>query len=242
MLKSVLAVGAAGLGAGASGCIDARGSFDQFADRVGFVDASTVDRPPGNLHDITGTFLMVTHAGFETSNSPEYFIQFLSRNTLTINGDTGMLHGEVTPLCTFSTCTERNELPPALASEDTTVAADGTFTFHFHGQLPGGSNPFSGTMQPLDAIAVGTIMSADFYCGAVSGSAAGLDLAGSTFAAYRITDTTPANLPTGAASCPSGGPDAGVDAPPVDAAVDAGIDAAVDAAVDADPTDAVPDA
>ena len=85
------------------------------------------------------------------------------------------------------------------------------------------------------AVAVGTIYSADFFCGSVSGSAAGLDLAGSSFAAYRITDTTPASLPIRAAACPDMVPiDAGVDAPPIDAAVDAAVDATVDAEVDAE--------
>lgn len=227
---------AAGLGAGAAGCIDARGNFDQFADRVGFVDASTADRPPSQIFDVTGTFLLITHAGFETSNSPDYYIQFISRQTLTMDGDTATLTADITPLCTFQTCTERNELPPAMNdTTPTTVNTDGTFAFIFGGQMPGGANPFSGTMQPLDAHASGTIFSADFMCGDVSGSAAGLDLAGSSFAAYRITDTTPANLPHGEAGCPTGGADAGVDAPMIDAP-------SIDAGVDADETDAPPDA
>jgi hypothetical protein len=219
MLKSALMLTVVGVGA--VGCVDAKGSFDQFSDRVGFVDASTIDGMSGGIHDVSGTFLYVTRAGFESSNNPDFYIEFILRATLTINGDTATYMGNLTPLCKFQTCTERYEIPPPLPASTATVAADGTFTSTFGGTMPGGSNPFSGTDQPLNAVAAGTILSPDFFCGTVSGSAAGLDLAGSTFAAYRITDTTPANLPRMPAACPSGGADAGVDAPPIDAAVDA---------------------
>lgn len=228
------------VGAGLAGCIDAKGNFDQFADRVGFVDASTIDRAGGGLHDISGTFLYSTRAGFETSNNPDYYNQFIMRSTLTINGDTGVLDGALTPLCVATTCTERSEIPPALLSDDVVVNADGTFQTVFAGTLPGGANPLSGTPIALTTNVNGTIVSADFFCGEVSGSAAGLDLTGSTFAAIRITDTTPANLPAPIAACPaSGGEDAGVDAPVPDAATP---DAAVDAGADADLADAQPDA
>lgn len=224
------------MGTGSAGCIDAKGNFDQFADRVGFVDASTIDRAGGGLHDISGTFLYATRAGFETSNNPDYYNQFILRSTLTITGDTGLLDGALTPLCVATTCTERNEIPPALVSEDVVVNADGTYEAVFSGTLPGGANPISGTPISLTTNVSGTIMSADFLCGEISGSAAGIDLTGSTFAAIRITDTTPANLPAPVAACPSsGGEDAGVDAPVPDATMP---DAAVDAGVDADETDA----
>jgi hypothetical protein len=177
----------------------------------------------------------VTRAGFETSNSPEYYIQFILRSTLVINGDTATFNGTVTPLCTYTTCTERNELPPPFPALETTIAADGTFTSGFAGQMPALSNPFTGTVQPLDAVAAGTIYSPDFFCGSVTGPSAGLDLIGSTFAAWRITDTTPANLPVCGAACPEGGQDAGVDAPPVDAAVDAPTEAPTHAPDDAPP-------
>lgn len=224
MLKPAHVLGVMAVGAGATGCVDAKGNFDQFADRVGFTDASTIDRAGGDIHDITGTFLYVTKAGFETSNDPTFYIQFILRSTLTIDGDTATFNGEVTPLCTYTTCTERSELPPALVSSEATVNADGTFSTGFSGTLPALANPFSGTPQPLTVQATGTIISADFFCGEVAGSAAGLDLVGSTFSATRITDTTPANLPMAPPNCPSGGADAGVDAPMPDAAVDAGVD------------------
>ncbi|HUQ03515.1 MAG TPA: hypothetical protein VM261_13530 [Kofleriaceae bacterium] len=237
----LMAVGAA------AGCVDARGKFDQFADRVGFDDASTVDRAGGSIHDISGTFLFSVRAGFETTNDPAYYIQFILRSELTITGDTAVFNGGVTPLCVVSTCTNgRTEFPPALMATDVPVASDGTFSTTFSGTVPGQANPFSGTQQAITTVAAGTIMSADFYCGDVTGSAAGLNLQGSTFAAIRITDTTPANLPAPIAACPPTSADAGVDAPQIDAAVpdaapDAMVDAAVDAAVDAE-TDAETDA
>jgi hypothetical protein len=225
----------------AAGCVDARGKFDEFGDRVGVDDGSTIDRTGGAIHDISGTSLFSVRAGFETTNDPAYYIQFILRSELTITGDTAVFNGGVTPLCVVSTCTSgRTEFPPALMANNVPVAADGTFSTTFSGVVPGQANPFSGTQQAITTVAAGTIMSPDFYCGDVTGSAAGLDLQGSTFAAIRITDTTPASLPAPVAACPPTNVDAGVDAPMIDAAVpdaapDAMVDATVDAAPDAEP-------
>ena len=84
MLKPAHVLGVMAVGAGATGCVDAKGNFDQFADRVGFTDASTIDRAGGDIHDISGTFLYSTRAAFETSNDPAYYNQFIMRSTLTI--------------------------------------------------------------------------------------------------------------------------------------------------------------
>lgn len=219
MLKhSLVAVGLVG---GLVGCIDPRGAFNDFSDRTGVTDASTIDGPGGSIFPITGTFLLAVHAGFETSNDPAFYIQFVTTFELTATGDTALLDGSYVPLCTHATCSERTMLPPALVDNDRAVAADGTFAQPVVGMIPGGANPISGTPAALDGLLNGTIISADLICGSVSGEAADLDLAGSTFAAIRVTDTTPAALPAPTAACPASMPtDAGVDAP-IDAPIDA---------------------
>ncbi len=195
---AALLVGLGGLVA----CVDAGKSFDDFSDRVGTTDANTVDRPPSSVQNVTGTFLVAVHAGFETSNDPAYYMQMIVNWTLT-DGDQVTLDGTYTPLCVNSSCTEmRTPIPPAWTNV-APVAADGTFSQRLQGTLPGGANPLSGTQQPMDGTLQGAIISADAVCGSVTGTVAGLDLAGSTFGAIRITDTTPANLPPPVANCPN---------------------------------------
>jgi hypothetical protein len=174
---AALLVGLGGLVA----CVDAGKSFDDFTDRVGTTDANTVDRPPSSIHNVTGTFLLSVHAGFETSNDPAYYVQ----------------------LCVSSACTVmRDPIPPALTNV-APVMADGTFSQALVGALPGGANPFSGTMQAMNGALQGVILDENTVCGTVIGTVAGLDLAGSTFGAIRVTDTTPANLPPPVANCPN---------------------------------------
>lgn len=198
-LSTGLSVAALVCGLGA--CVDAGKSFDDFSDRVGTTDANTTDRPPSAVHNVTGTFLVSVHAGFETSNDPAYYVQLLVNWTLT-DGDSVTLDGSFTPLCVNSACTlMREQIPPALTNV-APVAGDGTFSQRLQGTLPGGANPLSGTAQPLDGTLEGSIISENAVCGTVSGMVAGIDLTGSTFGAIRVTDTTPANLPPPVASCP----------------------------------------
>jgi hypothetical protein len=187
-----------GLGA----CVDAGKSFDDFSDRVGTTDANTVDRPPSSIFNVTGTFLVSVHAGFETSNDPAYYVQFLVSWTLT-EGDTATLDGSYMPLCTNAACaTMREMIPPALTNV-APVNVDGSFTQPLVGTLPGGANPLSGSPQPMDGSLQGSILDENTVCGGVTGTVAGLDLAGSTFGAIRVTDTTPASLPAPVANCPN---------------------------------------
>jgi hypothetical protein len=195
---AALLVGLGGLVA----CVDAGKSFDDFTDRVGTTDANTVDRPPSSIHNVTGTFLLSVHAGFETSNDPAYYVQLIANWTLA-DGDQPMLDGSFTPLCVSSACTVmRDPIPPALTNV-APVMADGTFSQALVGALPGGANPFSGTMQAMNGALQGVILDENTVCGTVIGTVAGLDLAGSTFGAIRVTDTTPANLPPPVANCPN---------------------------------------
>lgn len=195
-------IGAALLLCGLVACVDAGRSFDDFSDRVGTTDANTIDRPPSSVHNITGTFLVAVHAGFETSNDPAYYVQLLVNWTLT-ESDTISLDGSYTPLCTNAACTTMREaIPPALTNV-TTVNTDGTFSQGLSGTLPGGANPLSGSPQPLVGTLEGVILDANTVCGSVTGTVAGLDLTGSTFGAIRVTDTAPASLPPPVATCPN---------------------------------------
>lgn len=212
MLKPFIAT--ALVASGLIGCVDPRGSFDDFDHRAGTTDASTIDRPMSTLADISGTFLLGVRGGFEPSNDPAFYIQMIVEWDLELTGETGVLDGSFMPLCVHASCNGvRNMLPPAFIANDRAVASDGTFQQPVAGMLPGGANPFSGTEQPLDGNLDATIISTDLVCGAITGTAAGLDLTGSTFAAIRITNTSPPMLPAPIAACPSGGQDAGVDAP-----------------------------
>lgn len=193
---------AAVLAIGLVGCVDAGKSFDDFGDRVGTTDANTVDRPPSSVHNITGTFLVSVHAGFETSNDPAYYVQLLANWTLT-EGASVTLDGSFTPLCVNASCTElRAQIPPALTNV-APVAADGTFAQPLVGTLPGGANPLSGTMQPMNGTLQGVILDENTACGSVTGTVAGIDLTGSTFGAIRVTDSAPASLPPPVAICPN---------------------------------------
>lgn len=186
---------------GLVGCVDPGKAFDDFADRAGTVDASTVDAPPSSLHNITGTFLVSVHPGFESTNDPTFYMQMLVDWTFT--EATSTLAGTYTPLCTHATCvTPRVMLPPAIQNTST-VSPNGEFEQTIAGQLPGGANPISGTEQPFSGVLHGGIISDNVVCGSVTGSVAGIDLTGSTFAAIRVTDTTPASLPAPVASCPN---------------------------------------
>lgn len=163
---------------------------------------ATVDAPPFAGPDISGTFLVAVHAAFETSNDPALYVQFLV--TWAVEPEPSTLDGSYVPLCTSTTCAvHRAQLPPPLVAIDTALAATGSFDQPLVGTLPGEANPFSGTSQPFDASFHAELRSPDLVCGTLTGVVAGLDLAGSTFAAQRVTDLTPAALPAPIAACPA---------------------------------------
>lgn len=225
--------------AAASGCVDAKGKFQEFDDRVGTTDASTIDRPPSQIYNINGTFLMAVEAAFAQGD----YVQYIATYTMTEQPDgTALVDASLQHLRVHQANPDRHiaECPPGsgtactpLTATGMVVSSDGTFSGRFAAGigvpgLPAEANPLSGTNQPIDAVLLSGMVSADLVCGDVTGEVAGLPLAGSTFAAIRITDTTPENLPPPVWKCPEEQPvDAGIE---VDAPVDAGTDADVDAA------------
>lgn len=185
--------------AAVTGCVDASGKFGEFDDRVGTVDASTADRPPSMVYDINGPSLAAVDPAFIPGSDPSTFVQFLATWTLREQPDgTVMVDGSLQPL----SVTDRTPVGDALVASGMPVNTDGTFTGTFGGQIPGEANPVSGTRQPINSIINAQIRSEDLVCGTVNGTVAGIDLAGSTFAALRVTDTTPANLPVPQGNCP----------------------------------------
>jgi hypothetical protein len=246
MMVGVAAAAAAG------GCVDAKGKFLEFDDRVGTTDASTIDRPPSQIYNINGTFLMSVEATFAQGKGN--YVQFLATYTFTeqVNG-TALVDASLQPLRVWTANPDReiancpagsNTACPPLVALQMAVDSNGTFSGRFNGTLPAEGNPLSGTAQPLDATMASGMISDDFVCGTATGEVAGLPLAGSTFAAIRVTDTTAENLPAPVIRCPEeqtidAGVDATVDAD-VDATIDAGVDSAigVDAAIDVDAANA----
>lgn len=194
----------AGLGTG--GCVDAKGRFDDYDNRVGTTDASTIDGPEGMIADINGTFLFATDPAFIPGDDPAYEVQFIATWTLTRTANGATLSGTFMPLRTIMSMPDRHDVPPAITASTADVALDGTFTQNVNGTLPGDANPVSGTSQPLMGMAMGTIVSADLVCGNLGGSVAGIDLTGSTFAAIRVTNLAPAQLPAPVAHCPGSQP------------------------------------
>lgn len=221
----------------ASGCVDAKGKFQDFEDRVGTIDANTADRPASSIYDITGTFLMA----LETSQFPGKYVQFLATYELTEQTDgTALLDSSMVALRTYSANPDRNlaecprspdDICPPLVDDDAPVNSQGAFESTFvydadHPGLPGQANPISGSTFSINATLHGVILSEDMVCGTVTGDVGGSVVnlsAGSTFASQRIKSTSPDSLPDPIWKCPDVAPqDAGVDAMP-----DAGLDAAL---------------
>lgn len=185
---SVLLVGFA---AALVGCVDAAGKFGEYEDRVGTVDASTVDRPPSMIYDITGRFLLVVDPAFVPASDPTTFVQFLTTYTLTERPDGAVtVDASMQPLRVYQDG-DRTEVGAPLTATSLSVSSEGAFSGVFAGRLPGPANPLTGAEQPIDSTIVAVMQSTDVVCGNVTGTVAGLDLAGSTFAAIRITDPGP---------------------------------------------------
>jgi hypothetical protein len=196
---------------GVAGCVDAKGSFDDFSARIVDGNTSQPDRPNfTTIPDVTGEFLLAARP-----NLPEdRILEFIADFTMTANADGTATLTWTTTALTTADHTPSNQASPMTAT-DIQVRLDGTFDAPMQGVLPGDANPvIPGTSANLDAIVHGEIDSEDFVCGTLTGTAGSLTLDGSTFAAQRITPgTTDGSLPDAIFKCPDGtAGDAGVDA------------------------------
>ena len=204
-----------------SGCVDAKGAFDDFNNRAGTADASTIDGPSGALHDVTGQFLLAAHPSFAPVDQVVLFRADFVLTGSKLDATLRFLRVADRELVTPEDCHPGPDCQTQLAMNQIDVAADGTYTGRFQGTLPGVANPISGTSGPMDVTMSGTIVSTDLICGPLNGTAL-VPINGSTFAAIRISpETAAADLPTPVYECPQSMPvDAGVDAP-IDAPIDA---------------------
>jgi hypothetical protein len=177
------------------GCVDARGAYDDFADRL--VDASntSVDGEIVSvLPDVSGDWLIAVRPNPEVVPE-DRIIQFRATLDLTpVTENTGLLDISAQPL----TVADQTPVGNAFIAADQQVTSDASFEAPFVGTLPGSANPVSGSNAPVDAELRGRLVSDEFVCGDLTGTAGALPLAGSTWAAIRITGPT---LPTPVFHC-----------------------------------------
>jgi hypothetical protein len=206
------------------GCVDPKGNFDDFSDRV--VDAAArPDAPPiGEIPDVTGEFYL----SLSPAPTPTLLFRYIATTVLEEGPSGYTIDLSLQPL-------DRDTLEPVgdpQISDDVPVSEAGTFEAYFPDTIiPGRANPVSGQTLTADVTLVGQLRNEDLYCGDADGmvkSPLTLALDGSTFAAIRVEEgTTGTDLPEPVAQCPpTGDEDAGVpDAGAADAGLDAGLDA-----------------
>jgi len=174
----------------AGGCVDARGAYDDYGDRV--VDAST-EKPDAaivsELPDASGRWLIAVWP----ANLPEdRIIQFdamLSQTPVTAN--TAKIDISAQPL----TVADRTPVGTAFVANHQDVDNTASFDAPFNGTLPGAANPVSGTDATVSAHLLAQIKTDQFLCGTLTGMAGPLPLDGTQWAAIRITgDTLPAPI------------------------------------------------
>ena len=184
----------------AGGCPDPDARLDAF------LEASEEERnvpPPkedlgSTLADINGDFLLALSSVID----PDHPLQFYCTAMLVQNPDgTGTLSLNFQPLSLDpqSTTTPRQPVGDALLFEDIQVSAEGAFTLDLGAvAVTGMANPITGSDIVTELRYAGFIQSADFICGNITGAVLvplDYDLMGSTFAAIRVEDTSPASLP-----------------------------------------------
>jgi len=163
------------------GCVDARGSYDEFGDRLtdagsGGVDGQTVDKLPA----VSGNWRLVVHP----ANLPEdrllFFDAHLDLTTITQN--TGTIDMSAQPL----SVSDLTEVGVAFVANDRAVANDATFDAPFVGTLPGAANPVTGSDIAVNSTLDALLKTDDFVCGTMSGMAGSLPLDGTTWAGVRV--------------------------------------------------------
>lgn len=195
----------------AAACVDPKGRFEAYDDRVPHVDADVTDAPVVDMiPNIDGMWLVAVDP---KPFAPGSFIQIVATWDVTSTGASGTLDGIYQPLMTFllpPDSTMRTPIGPTLAANGVAVDNTASFAANLVGTLPGPANAVSGTEYPINITLRGTIRSTTFVCGTVTGSVGPLsEIAGSTFAA--IPSGSP--LPFPIAECPAVAVDAGIDAP-----------------------------
>lgn len=163
------------------GCVDARADYDDYSDRLvdagnGDVDGEVVSELPA----VDGEWFLSVRP-----NLPEdRIIRFRATIDLTpVTSNTGLIDVTAQPL-TVADATAVGEAFVALQQE---VKSDASFEAPFVGTLPGAANPVSGGDAAINAVLVAQLRNDNFMCGELTGMAGPLPLAGTTWAAVRIT-------------------------------------------------------
>lgn len=196
--------GAVTLALALGACVDAKGRFDEFTERVVDAQANTIDGS-GALAEIDGEFLLTIQPSFDAN----HFLRFAVTSEITIDGASGTLNLSFQPLAA-ERCDEGNggnEVGEAIEANDLAVDENGAFSLVHDGVMV---TMLANDVTCSDIVANleldGFIQSEDLFCGEVSGRVltTGSDLAGSTFGATRIEPGTrgDANLPEPVKACP----------------------------------------
>jgi hypothetical protein len=191
-------------------CVNVDGDFDRFANATNSLDlsVSAPDLPPSRIFDVSGRFFLA----FSTALAPDKPAIFLLDSTLTqspANDGTATLDLVFHQLSTPMEMMIGTPMPITAP-----VASDGTFTLIMNNfPILAAGNPVTGSDLIVDVHLIGTIRSANRFCGDVTGmvtSPAPIDLTGSTWGAIRVPDgAIGSSLPPWDYSCPAGEPDGG---------------------------------
>lgn len=175
-------------------CVDARDEYVDFGERLPDA-APPVDAPiVSELPDVTGEFLVRARPNL----TEDRFVTFRATVVMTpTSANTALLDWSGQPL-------DYETLEPVgapLVEEDVAFGADAMGIIPFVGTIPGRANSISGTQVEADGLLHTTLVTADFFCGTLTGRVGSFPLEGSTFAAVRITGK---ELPTPLYRCEDG--------------------------------------
>jgi hypothetical protein len=178
-----------------AGCVDAKGSFEHYGERVVDADTRDIDAPiVSTLPDITGEFYMVARPDLPEDR----FVHFRCTYTFhVVTANTGTLDWSGQAL-DYTTLEPVGEPFTATAVP---VGSDGVADVPMTGTLDHRANSISNSNAAVDAVVHTQLVSTDFICGTLTGTAGPLPLEGTTFGGRRIVDAT---LPPMAISCADG--------------------------------------
>jgi hypothetical protein len=163
----------------AMGCVDARGEYNNFNDRLVDASGTGVDAPVvSELPDVNGQWLVKAKPPVEG----EFYFYFTTTITFTpVTANTGRLAWQPQPH-DYETFENVGEL---LDAQEGDVDATASVELGMTGVLPGRANSLTGATVNLNGSLMAHLMSTDFICGEITGVAGTFPLQGSTFAAAR---------------------------------------------------------
>lgn len=168
-------------------CVDARDTFEDYGNRV--VDAAPEVEIDGGivstLPNIDGEFYFVARPDL---SEKRLFHLRITLDMTPVTENTAV----VDYTAYFLNWMTLEPVGEPVTDEMLAVAEDATFDLPLDGTVPAAANSVSGSNARMDGVLAAQIVSADFLCGTATGTAGGLNLAGTVWAAQRITgDTLP---------------------------------------------------